>query len=364
MQKLEFHPLAEVFPLMEGQSFLDLVANISSYGLIEPITLYEGMILDGRNRYRACLEANAVLDFDQYAGDDPMAFVLSKNLQRRHLNESQRAMVAARIATMRQGERTDLGQSCTMSQPEAADALNISTRSVKSAKATLDNGTPKLIAAVEQGEIPVSQAAAISKLEPEEQQMVLEQVAAGVSPREARRRAKQPPAQVSLPPGEYNVLLADPPWKYDFSETTTREIENQYPTMSLGDIMALAIPAAENSVLFLWATAPKLKEALAVIDAWNFTYKTHAVWDKELIGMGYWVRGQHELLLIATKGHFSPPEPANRPSSVIRQTRTGHSEKPDLVYSLIERMFPHGQYLELFARNTRENWASWGNECQ
>jgi len=105
-----------------------------------------------------------------------------------------------------------------------------------------------------------------------------------------------------LPEGKYEVILADPPWKYDFSKDSTDSIEYHYPTMILEEIKNLKVPSADNAVLFLWATAPKLKEALEVIESWGFKYKTCAVWDKEWIGMGYWFRGQHELLLVGIKG--------------------------------------------------------------
>ena len=165
-----------------------------------------------------------------------------------------------------------------------------------------------------------------------------------------------------LPKGKYDVILADPPWRYQFSETSTREIENQYPSMDLEDIKRLSIPAADNAVLFLWATAPKLEESLQVLNAWGFTYKTCAVWDKEAQGMGYWFRGQHELLLLGVKGNFRTPNPENRFSSVIREKRTEHSKKPERVYEIIETMFPKAKYIELFARDARPGWGAWGNE--
>ncbi len=86
---------------------------------------------------------------------------------------------------------------------------------------------------------------------------------------------------------KYQIIYADPPWKYDFSKDNKDKIENHYPTMSLNEIKELAVPSAENSACYLWATAPKLIEALGVLDAWGFTYKTNMVWDKDWIGMGY-----------------------------------------------------------------------------
>jgi len=165
-----------------------------------------------------------------------------------------------------------------------------------------------------------------------------------------------------LPEGKYEVILADPPWKYDFSKDSTDSIECHYPTMTLEEIKNLEVPSADNAVLFLWATAPKLKEALEVMESWGFKYKTCAVWDKEWIGMGYWFRGQHELLLVGIKGKFSPPPEKRRFSSVIREKRREHSRKPEKVYEIIEAMFPQNTKLELFARNKREGWEAWGNE--
>jgi len=174
----------------------------------------------------------------------------------------------------------------------------------------------------------------------------------------------EPPAEIPpLPSGIYNVILADPPWRYEFSETDSRAIENQYPPMDLDTIKKIKVPAADNSVLFLWATSPKLIEAIEVMGAWGFQYKTHAVWDKEIIGMGYWFRGQHELLLVGTKGNFSPPEASTRVSSVYTERRTKHSKKPEYYYDLIENYFPDGKYLELFARQKHsEKWEVWGIE--
>jgi N6-adenosine-specific RNA methylase IME4/predicted transcriptional regulator len=169
----------------------------------------------------------------------------------------------------------------------------------------------------------------------------------------------------SLPDDEFTLLYVDPPWRYEHIETESRAIENQYPTMGLDEICALKIPAALDAVLFLWATSPKLAEAVQVIEAWGFNYRTCAVWDKETIGMGYYFRQQHELLLVAVRGSVPVPEPSARPSSVLRSKRGKHSAKPTLVYDLIERMYPHfteQDRVELFAREKRRGWSNWGND--
>ena len=126
--------------------------------------------------------------------------------------------------------------------------------------------------------------------------------------------------------------------------------------MSIDELCALKVPAAKDSVLYLWATASKLLEAVAVIAAWGYIYKTHAIWDKKKVGMGYWFRGQHELLMVATRGKMSPPAQPDRIGSVIRARRGSHSSKPDQVRDWIAKWYPNERKMEMFARPCTEMW--------
>ena len=163
---------------------------------------------------------------------------------------------------------------------------------------------------------------------------------------------------------KFDVIYADPPWRYSFSKSKSREIENHYPTMTQKELCALNVPSAENSVLYLWTTASKLLEGLEVMKAWGFMYKSQAVWDKKKIGMGYWFRGQHEILLVGTKGKFSPPEQKTRTSSVFEFPRSKHSKKPDEIRDLIKEWFPDASRLEMFCRHPSDGWHVWGNEIR
>jgi hypothetical protein len=156
---MQFHPLAEIFPLLEGREFAELVEDIRANGLHEPITLLGGQILDGRNRYRACLAAEVAPHFLEYEGNDPAAFVVSLNLKRRHLNESQRAMVAAKLANMRLGDNQH-----TEGLPigRASEMLNVSERSTARARKVQEQGAPGLAQAVERGRVSVSAAADVA----------------------------------------------------------------------------------------------------------------------------------------------------------------------------------------------------------
>lgn len=170
-------------------------------------------------------------------------------------------------------------------------------------------------------------------------------------------RHENPP---ELPDGEFDVIYADPPWQYNYKARGNPEFH--YPLMNDAEICKIPVPSAKDSILFLWATNPKLIEALQVIAAWGYEYKTNLVWVKDKIGTGFYVRGQHEILLIAKKGNIPTPFNATRPPSVLKSPRRKHSQKPDEIYELIEQMYPNRQYLELFARQAREGWTSWGDE--
>ncbi len=174
-------------------------------------------------------------------------------------------------------------------------------------------------------------------------------------------------AATQLPTGEqkFSVIYADPPWQYDFAETANREVENQYPTMDIEKIKAINVTefCHTDAVLYLWATAPKLRESLSVMEAWGFEYKTHMVWVKDKIGMGYWARSQHELLLIGARGNFPPPSKEKRVSSIIEAPRRKHSQKPVQCAELLETLYPDMAKFELFCRSPREGWAVWGYEA-
>jgi len=159
---IAFHPLADIFPLVEGQDFAELVDDIREHGLHEPIVVYEDKILDGRNRYRACEAAGKEPTFTAYTGDDPVAYVVSLNLRRRHLDESQRAMVAAKLATFGHGGDRSKSPIGDLTQAKAADLLNVGKRSVERAAEVRDHGAPELVRAVEQGTVSITAAADIA----------------------------------------------------------------------------------------------------------------------------------------------------------------------------------------------------------
>jgi N6-adenosine-specific RNA methylase IME4/ParB-like chromosome segregation protein Spo0J len=321
MTSLAFHPLANIFPLVEGSEFDELVADIREHGLHEPIVVYEDKILDGRNRLRACVAAGVEPAFMPYTGDDPISYVISLNLRRRHLDESQRAMVAAKLATLKRGDNqhSPIGET---SQAKAAELLNVGKRSVERATEVRDHGAPELVSAVEQRKVSVSAAAAIASQSIDEQREILALVepklilkaAQAINARKAEKRHAERIAKLAeLSKGNtaldttrrYPVIYADPASQFRQGiSSPTPDTENHYPTMTTEAICALPVAnlATPDAVMFLWTTTAHLPEALRVMTAWGFEYQTNMVWIKDWIGPGYWVRGRHELLLIGSRG--------------------------------------------------------------
>lgn len=172
-----FHPLANAFPLLQGLEFQQLVEDIEANGQLEPCVMLDGLVLDGRNRWRACREIGREPQSVEFAQGDPLAFVVAKNLRRRHLSESQRAMIAANLANMPRGRRReDKSAPARISQAEAASLLNVSTRSVSAAATVLREGAPGLAEKVRDDVVAVKVAEAIARHPTTEQERLLQKV--------------------------------------------------------------------------------------------------------------------------------------------------------------------------------------------
>jgi N6-adenosine-specific RNA methylase IME4 len=169
---------------------------------------------------------------------------------------------------------------------------------------------------------------------------------------------------VKLPQGKFQVIYADPAWKYGNSmpEYFTEQA-NHYSLMTIEEICNMPIleMADKNAALFMWVTSPILEEAFQVVNAWGFEYKTSFIWDKIKHNMGHYSSVRHEILLLCIRGSY-PKQSSNLRDSVYSEERTKHSKKPDYFYELIEEMYPNSNKIELFSRNKREGWHSYGNQ--
>jgi hypothetical protein len=192
---IPFHPLANIFPMLAPADLATLADDIAKHGQREAIIMHEGAILDGRNRYQACVMAGVEPVFKDFDGDDALAFVISANLHRRHLDDSQRAMIAAALENLGHGgNRQDANLHLEISRAAAATLLNVSPRTVASAAAVREHGAPALVAAVEHGEVSVSAAAHVATLPTDEQQAIVDAGPRAVQ--EAARTIRETPKEI------------------------------------------------------------------------------------------------------------------------------------------------------------------------
>lgn len=373
----EHHEIAGIFPMLHAEELGKLTDDIRANGLIEPVVLYENKILDGRNRYAACKHADIDPEYVEYEGTDPVGYVVSLNLHRRHLSESQRAMVGAKIANLPHGgdrtEQTANLQDATRAQ--AADTLNVSERTVNTAKKVQREGSPELIEAVEQGKVSVSAAADVATLRKEEQADVVAKGEAEILAKakeiradkaRIRKEANEELRKNTPPPvftGKYDVLVIDPPWPIEKIERDERpnQVGLDYPTMDEGELANLDLPFNDNSHVFMWTTHKFLPMALRLFEAWGVKYVLTFVWHKP--------GGFQPFNLPQYNCEFALYGRVGSPSFVDTKAfnacfdapRGAHSEKPEEFYDLLRRV-TEGYRIDIFNRRQIEGFDTWGNE--
>jgi len=347
MNMYEAHELANIFPLIEGDEFDKLVDDIKTNGLLNPIVLYEGKILDGRNRFNACLEAGIQPLFVEYDGDSPREYVLSLNLTRRHLTESQRALVSAKLANLQAGNpNLQSDESVQLTNLDASKLLNVGTTITKQAKVVLREAPQEDIEAIERGELTVNKA--IGNLKKKARLADLQKQAEEISQLKNNFDKK------------YHVIVLDPPWGYGTEyDPNGRRSANPYPEMSLEEIKNIDIPANNDCVLWLWTTHKFMRHSFDLLDAWGFEDKAILTWVKDRMGLGSWLRSQSEFCIMAVKG--KPIINLTNQTTIINGKLREHSRKPDEFYEMVDSLCT-GLKIDYFSREQREGWDTYGND--
>jgi N6-adenosine-specific RNA methylase IME4 len=360
-----------LIPPLSLEEYSQLEKNIIADGCREPLVVFNNTLVDGHNRYEICTKHDlpfSILEKEFADSGAAKLWMIDNQNGRRNLTDGWKyQLTQSKKEILLEAGKENLKiptggkNSLTLStidkvnhntRDTIANDLGWSTGKVAMADKVWKESTPEIKEQVLAGEVSINQAYKdIKKVEARVERVnKIVEISQGNQTLEGI--------------GKFPVIYADPPWRYEFAETENREIENHYPTMTIDDICAMDISeiSTDDSILFMWATSPKLEEALRVINAWGFAYVTCAIWDKKKIGMGYYFRQQHELLLVAKKGNIPAPIPSARVKSVLSFKRGEHSSKPEEFYSIIEDMYPEYKKLELFCRSPRDGWSVWGNQ--
>ena len=383
-----------IFPEMQPEDFQRLLSDIkqNGYDSKQPIYLYEGKIVDGWNRYKACNELGVDPVYKQFMGSnsDAVLFIMRTN-KRRNLTSSQWAAIAAeadeiweviakqveeerrrkqaetQAATMKKEPITELipqqAKPRTETRKIVAETFNTNERYVSDAK-KYRTEKPEVFERIKSGETTIAEVKKQEKIE--DIKLKKEEY----SKRIEDTKDISYSIDIYNTDKKYRVIYADPAWSYNDKcegggvQSGGVEIRH-YDTMSTKAICDLPINAIaeKDAVLFLWVTSPLLTDGIKVIDAWGFKYKTSFIWDKVSHNMGHYNSVRHEFLLIATKGSCIPDNKKLYDSvQVIEKTRK-HSEKPKEFLEIIDDLYQYGERIELFCRkNDKTNWNVWGNE--
>lgn len=359
-----------LFEELTGWNYEELKKDIRKNGIKVPIIIGvvegedEETLVDGHQRSQIWQElgrdpAEIPKEIKSYASREEMIRdAIAINILRRHLTTGQRAYFATKyllpIENKRARERMlrgradptqKIGEGHTEAVEIVGSQVGLSGETIRQAQKVFKEAPEKVVQEVLRGKKSVTRA--FKDIKRKEAQITQD---------------KGKP----LPEGIYDILYADPPWQHGYEGSHRGAAEMHYKTLKTQEIMDFPIPeiVADDAILFLWVTNAMLPDGLKVAEAWGFDYKSNFSWIKDKIAMGFWTRGQHELLFICKKGNLRAPADENRFPSVIQAPRRGHSEKPEIVYDMIETMYPNRTYIELFARGIepREGWTYWGDE--
>jgi N6-adenosine-specific RNA methylase IME4/ParB-like chromosome segregation protein Spo0J len=332
-----------------------LAASIAEVGLLHPVVVTpEGRLIAGQRRLEACRLLGwaevpvTVVNLLQAARGEAHENFVRKDLLPSEIVALKRAIepMERRAARLRQGARTDLCHPATVAECQVPVRDRLS-RYLGVGRTTIERAEAVIEAAEE---------------EPEEYGHLVEQMdrsgkVAGAFRRltvlrQARELEAAPPV---LPSGPFQVIVADPPWRYDSGGSLP------YPTMDTDDIKAMPVRdiAADDAVLWLWATNAHLRVAFDVVEAWGFEYRALLTWVKDRMGTGEWLRGQTEHCLLAVRGR--PVFVSGTHTTVLQATRREHSRKPEEFYHVVEATSP-GSRIELFCRERRNGWSAYGND--
>ena len=365
-----------LIPSLNLEELSSLEASLKHEGCRDPLVVWNNTIIDGHHRYAICTKHGISFDVVEKSELetelDVKLWMINNQFSRRNLPTETRLALAYRFKEFEAEKAKERMQATQFKTSDDTASKLVYTPQ-------LDNATPEntekgraLEAIAKRAGVSHMTAFQYDKIQQQGTEEQKAEVAEGKSSikkvytqiQKAERLEKNKAAE--WPKGKYRVIYADPPWHYGDERSGGNHggAVDHYNTMSINELknMPLSSLTEDNAVLFLWATAPLLPEALELINAWGFKYKTNFIWDKVKHNMGHYNSVRHELLLIATNGSCTPDNVQLFDSVQSIERTDRHSEKPEEFRKIIDTLYTYGNKLEMFARKQVEGWEVFGNE--
>lgn len=363
-----------LIPSLNLEELSSLEASLKHEGCRDPLVVWNNTIIDGHHRYAICTKHGISFDVVEKSELetelDVKLWMINNQFSRRNLPTETRLALAYRFkefeadkAKERQGTRNDLVDSdINIAQPVGRSKTFECKNRGRGTLGEIAKKAGVSHTTAEQYDTIQRKGSEEQKAEVAEGKSSIKKVYTQIQ--KAERLEKNKAAE--WPKGKYRVIYADPPWHYGDERSGGNHggAVDHYNTMSINELknMPLSSLTEDNAVLFLWATAPLLPEALELINAWGFKYKTNFIWDKVKHNMGHYNSVRHELLLIATNGSCTPDNVQLFDSVQSIERTDRHSEKPEEFRKIIDTLYTYGNKLEMFARKQVEGWEVFGNE--
>jgi len=368
--------LESLIPPLSNEEFKQLERNILEEGIREPLITWNGILIDGHNRYRIAQEHDINYETIQKEFENinrVKEWMIHNQFGRRNLSNYQRSVLALQLEDVFK-EKAKESKSEKVShfrqtgevlpilakpdtRKEISKVANVSHGTLDKVKVIQANATPEVKARLNTGTMSINEAYKEIKKEEKKVERVeliqkqIEDIEEGLLPELI---------------GLFDVVSVDPPWPYEGEsknitsfDSVGRRVANPYPEMSIEQIKNIKLPLMDNAVVLLWTTHKFLPDAFEILKEWNLDYKATLVWNKEKIGMGAWFRMQCEFCLVGIKG--KPYWENTTYRDIIVESRREHSRKPDCFFEMIEKI-TMGNRLEYFSREKREGWKVFGND--
>jgi len=368
--------LEVLIPPLTSEEFKQLERNILEEGIRDPLVTWNGILVDGHNRYRIATEYDIDFVTIEKEFTDMNAvkeWMINNQFGRRNLPAYERGKLALRLKDIYSQKAKETKAEKVSHYRQTGEVCQISVKpDTKKDLAKIANVSHDTINKIEKIEAKASdevkQKLSVGTMSINEAYKEIKKEEKKVERVELIQKQIEDIEEGLLPDlvGLFDVVSVDPPWPYEGEsknitsfDSVGRRVANPYPEMSIEQIKAIELPLMENAVVLLWTTHKFLPDAFEILKEWNLDYKATLVWNKEKIGMGAWFRMQCEFCLVGIKG--KPYWENTTYRDIIIESRREHSRKPDSFFEMIEKI-TMGNRLEYFSREKREGWKVFGND--